>query len=64
MFVGIKCTQDLLHQLTAVQAVMRCPSKSHAIRRLIEDAYEKFFADKLNTVSNNPNQENRHETDH
>lgn len=51
MLIGLKATQDLLQQLTAVQAVFRSPSKSDTLRRLIEDAYQKFFADKLAIAS-------------
>ena len=47
MMIGLKCNQELLQQLIAVQAIMRSPSKSDTLRRLIQDAHEKFFADKL-----------------
>lgn len=47
MLVGLKCNQELLQQLIAVQAVLRSPTKSDALRRLIQDAYQNFFAAKL-----------------
>ena len=51
MIIGVKANQELLQQLIAVQAVFRSPSKSDTIRRLIQDAHEKFFAGKLSIDS-------------
>jgi len=60
MLIGLKANQDLLHQLTAVQAAMRCASKSDTMRRLIVDAYENFFVRKM-TIDSKPTQEKTNE---
>ena len=55
MLVGFKCNQKLLQQLIAVQAALRSPTKSDALRRLIQDAYQNFFAAKQPIDSIAPN---------